>query len=82
MVVSKIKSELHQKIDEVNSEQLKQIYGLINNYLVSGENEEWDILTETQKSHILKGLDEAHAGLGNSLTDINKRIKAKYGING
>jgi len=82
MEVAEIKTELHQKIDSADSDQLKQIYGLISNYLTGNDTEDWDALTEAQQAHVLKGADEAHAGLGNSLTDINTRIKAKYGING
>jgi hypothetical protein len=82
MEVAEIKTDLHQKIDNADSTQLKQIYGLINNYLNGSDTSDWDILTEVQKTHILKGMEQAEAGLGNSLTEINKRIKAKYGVNG
>jgi hypothetical protein len=82
MEVTEIKTELHQKIDSVDAEQLKQIYGLINNYITGSGSEDWDAFTEIQKAHILKGLEQADAGIGNSLTSINKRLRAKYGING
>jgi len=81
MEVAEIKTELHQTIDGADSEQLKQIYGLITNYLAE-TTEDWDAFTETQKAHVLKGLEQADAGLGNTLTSINQRIITRYGING
>jgi hypothetical protein len=79
MEVVEIKTELHQTIEHVDGEQLKQIYGLITNYL--NGDDEWYGSTDAQKNSILKGLEQADAGEGNSLKDVNNRLKAKYGIN-
>ena len=42
--------------------------------------EEWDLTPESHRKHIEKGLEQANAGLGTPLKDINKRLRAKYGL--
>ena len=43
--------------------------------------EEWDTLTPQQQQLINKGLEQADAGLGLPLKDVNKRLSEKYGLN-
>jgi hypothetical protein len=81
MEVTEIKQELRHTIEHADSVQLKEIYGLITDYLNShGNDEEWDLINEKQKAVILKGLEQADAGLGNSFESINERLAAKYGL--
>ena len=83
MEVTEIKQELQHTIEHADSVQLKEFYGLITDYLNSHDNdEEWDSINENQKAVILKGLEQADAGLGNSFAEINNRLKNKYGLNG
>ena len=82
MKSAEIKLDLHNKIDNVAGKQLKEIYGLVINYLNSNDTiEEWDTLTEAQRESITEGLTQAEAGLGKPLSEINKRLRKKYGIN-
>jgi len=83
MKTAEIKLDLHNKIDNVASKQLKEIYGLVINYLNSNNTvEKWDALTETQKNKIMQGLDQADAGLGTPAKEVIKRAREKYGLNG
>jgi predicted transcriptional regulator len=77
-----IKSDLHHKIDRAATKQLKDIYGLIINYLNGhSATEEWDSLSEKQKDAINTGLKQADAGLGKPITEVNQKLRSKYGIN-
>ena len=83
MKTAEIKLDLHNKIDNAASKQLKEIYGLVINYLNSNDTiEEWDTLTEAQKNKITQGLEQADAGLGTPAKDVIKRAREKYGLNG
>ncbi|SHN19199.1 hypothetical protein [Mucilaginibacter sp. OK098] len=78
-----LKIDLHDKIDHADKNQLKELYGLIVNYFNSSESvEEWDLLSESQKKLLNKSLEQADAGLGTPLKEINQRLRAKYGLNG
>ena len=78
-----LKVDLYNKIEHANINQLKDLYGLITNYFNGTEViEEWDTLPDLQKKLINKGLEQANAGLGAPLKDINKRLKNKHGLNG
>jgi hypothetical protein len=79
-----LKTELIDKIEHADLKQLKEIYGLIINYLNSNSDitEEWDLLPEYQKQQILKGLEEADAGLGTPAKGVIQRAREKYGLNG
>ncbi|MBS1521005.1 MAG: hypothetical protein JST50_08420 [Bacteroidetes bacterium] len=82
MNTAEIKLDLHNKIDNAGSKQLKEIYGLVLNYLNSNYSvEEEDTLTEAQRASIDEGLAQAEAGLGKPLSEINQRLRKKYGIN-
>jgi predicted transcriptional regulator len=82
MKTAEIKLDLHNKIDNVASKQLKEIYGLVINYLNSNNTvEKWDALTEAQKNKIMQGLDQADAGLGTPAKEVIK-AREKYGLNG
>jgi hypothetical protein len=80
-----IKDELIEIIEHADLNQLKEIQGLLTNY-INGQwvdEDEWDSsLTEYQKSEILKGLEEADAGLGTPFDEATRQIRKKYGLNG
>ncbi len=53
-----LKTNLHDKIDHADTDQLKGLYGLITNYFNGNESvEEWDLLPQTHKNLINKGLE-------------------------
>ena len=77
-----LKIDLHNKIEHADDVQLKELYGLITNYFNGNDaGEEWDTLPDIQKKMISKGLEQADAGLGTPLKDVNKRMRQKYGLN-
>ena len=82
MELAELKVDLHEKIEHADGAQLQEIYGLLTNYFNGNESmEEWDSLSEAEKNRTLQSLEQADAGLGESLQDANKRLKAKYGLN-
>ncbi|OOQ57458.1 hypothetical protein [Mucilaginibacter pedocola] len=83
MEAAVLKSDLLDKIEHADDEQITKLYGLVTNYLNSQvEIEEWDSLPALHKQLINKGLEQAEMGLGTPLAEVNRRIKEKYGLNG
>jgi len=82
MKTAEIKLDLHNKIDSVAGNQLKEIYGLVMNYLnANSTTEEWESLSAPQKKKIMQGLEEANAGLGTPAKEVIKKAREKYGLN-
>jgi hypothetical protein len=84
MNVAEIKTDLHDKIEHADSNQIKEIYGLVINYFNSqySPEEEWESLPEYQKDRILKSIGQADAGLGTPAEEVIKSARRKYGLNG
>lgn len=83
MTTAAIRTELHEKIEHADDAQLQEIYGLMNNYFDRQEaSEDWDKLPEQHKQLILKGLEQAEAGLGTEMREVNASIRLKYKLNG
>ncbi len=82
MSIAELKLDLHAKIDHADNAQVKELYGLVINYLNSNaDSEDWATLTTQQQNAVLQGTAEADAGLGNPLSKINDRLRNKYGSN-
>jgi hypothetical protein len=80
-----IKDELIEIIEHADLNQLKEIKGLLTNYINSqwSDQGEWDsALSEYQKAEILKGLEEADAGLGIPFDQVTRQLREKFGLNG
>ena len=78
-----LKLELYKKIEHADSNQLKDIYGLITHYFNDKEvDDNWPQLSEGQKAEIYTGLEEAEAGLGESFDVVTERLREKHGLNG
>jgi len=78
-----LKIDLLEKIEHADTVQLKELYGLVINYFNSTQSdEEDDSLSESQKKILYKSLEQADAGLGTPLKQVNERLRAKYGLNG
>lgn len=83
MKTTEIRTDLLKKIDELNASQLKDVYGLVQNYFSSTvDTEEWDLLSPVQRAKINKGVAQANANLGSPLADVMLRIRSKHGLNG
>ncbi len=79
-----LKVELIDKIEHADFNQLREIYGLLTNYFngTYDVTEGWDLLPEYQQQQILKGLEEADAGLGTPFDEVTQKLREKYGLNG
>lgn len=83
MNVTEIRTDLHEKIERADTNQLKEIYGLLINYFNGQYSiEEWDTLTANQKEAINEGLAQAEAGEDEPVSELTNRLRSKYGLNG
>ncbi len=80
---AEIKSDLLKRIEGMSIAQLKEFYGLFQNYFNSKNNvEEWDKMTAQQKAKIERGIAQADAGNTKPLNEVTSRLRQKYGLNG
>ena len=83
MTNAAIRSDLLHKIEGLNAQQLKQFYGLIQNYLNGIEStEEWHSLTNLQKEKIETGIRQANEGMTRPVAKVTERLRRKHGLNG
>lgn len=81
MKAAELRSDLLHKIEELNFNQLKDIYGLFQNYLNSKESvEDWDELTLPQQEKIKAGIEQANAGNTKPVAEVISRLRQKYGL--
>ncbi|MCY7410717.1 MAG: hypothetical protein LH473_10615 [Chitinophagales bacterium] len=81
MTDTKIKEQLHKKIEGLDATQLTEVYGLIENYFQDNVlSEEWDNLSVEIKLQIDSGINELDKGKGIPHEMVMKEIKSKYGI--
>ena len=78
-----IKDELIEIIEHADSDQLKDIYNLLTNYINSQETEEigWDSLPDDQKEKIQRSIDQGHAGSVTPVKEVIKMVKERYRLN-
>ncbi len=79
---AEIRSDLLNKIEHSSVHQLKEIYGLLQNYFNGSGTEEWDQLSSYQKEKIEKGIREADKGITKPLNEVTARLRRKYASNG
>jgi hypothetical protein len=83
MKESTLKSDLHEKIEHADPNQLKVLYGLITNYFNGQEFDGgWDTLSPLQQKRITKSIEQADAGLGISAQEAIQKTRGKFGLNG
>ena len=76
-----IKTELHERIDHADGDQLKEIYGLPTNYFNGQDSlSEWDALSPFQKERLEQSLRQADEGLCRPAKDIIRETREKYGL--
>lgn len=80
MNVSETKNVLLDMTDDANEVQLNELFGLTSNCFNSKANEEWEQLSEQQRSVILQSVSEAEKGQVSPLSAINKRLRKKYDL--
>ena len=75
---AEIKLDLLRKMEGLNVRQLKEVYGLLQNYFNSNETvEEWVSMTSAQKEKIEKGIKQADANITKPLAEVTTRLRRK-----
>jgi len=78
-----IKATIFREIDELYSQQLKEVYGLFQNYLNnSDDTDEWDKLSGRQQETIMVGIKQANANDTKPIDVVTERLRKKYYLNG
>lgn len=81
MNASEIKVKLFQQIDALDKEKLEELYGLFLNFIQGkASSEEWDDLTEVQKTGIENGIYELDTKKGIPNDVVLEELRKKYGI--
>ena len=76
MNTTKLKSNIHQIVDRIQSEQLLEtIYGFLKTREATKPGEIWNSLTDEQKKEVLLSFEESEDE--NNLVDIDDVIKRK-----
>jgi hypothetical protein len=77
-----IKTELHERIDHADGEQLKEIYGLLTNYFNGKQTlSEWDAISPVRKERLEQSIRQAEEGLFRPARDIILETREKYRLN-
>ncbi len=79
MKTAELKNSICQKIDQLDEKELNEINGIILNYLNQKDNdEEWNKLTEAQKTGLYKAIESVQKGEGILHEDIMNKYRSKY----
>lgn len=79
MNATEIKIELFRKLDSLDVKNLKEVYGLLLNYInTKNDYAEWNQLSDIQKNAIQIGLKQLDKGQGIAHKDIMKKYRNKY----
>ena len=79
MEASEIKLELFKKIDGLKGAKLKEVYGLLSNYLNSSKPLNfWDELDTAEKEAIEDGIAQLDRGEGIPHKEVMKKFRQKY----
>ena len=70
--------EIFRQIDQLNPNQLKKVYTLLNDTLNRDlDISEWEELSEEQKNGLFDAIKQMDKGLGIASEDVLKRYKRK-----
>jgi hypothetical protein len=83
MNAAEIRSDLFKKMETMSLPQLKEFYGIFQNFFNSNEGaEEWGSMTAQQKAKIEKGIAQADAGAVKPLSEVTSRLRQKHRLHG
>ena len=78
MRTAELKLEIFRQIDQLNPNQLKKVYTLLNDTLNRDlDISEWEELSEEQKNGLFDAIKQMDEGLGIASEDVLKRYKRK-----
>ena len=79
MTVSELKLKLFRQIDTLNKSKLKDVYGVLTNY-INGHRDisEWNNLSDNQRHGILNAIEEIESGKGLENEVVLNKFRKKY----
>lgn len=79
MDTKEMKRQICEQVEQFNDNQVKEVYGLLLNYLNSkNDTRDWNQLTKGQQQGILKGIDELQKGEGIPHKNVMEGARNKY----
>lgn len=79
MSTAELRLELIQSIEHMKVAQLREFYGLLQNYMNSNSSEdEWASLTNAQKERIELSIAQADEGKTIPLEAVTQKLRQKY----
>ncbi len=79
MNIKTLKSEIYQKLEELDEQELNEVNEMVTAYLKKAEQEDqWDTLSEEDKAAIEEGLEQFDRGEFYTFDEVRERIQKKY----
>jgi len=79
MTTDQIKFQIYRKIDNLDASELKELYGLITNYLNSKkDSSDWIGVSDYEKTEIGIAIEQLKENEGISHNDVMKALRKKY----
>ena len=80
MSTDEMKLQIFRQIDSLEGTKLRELYGVVQNYLNSGINtEEWIDVDKEQQASILAAITEVNSGKVTPHHEVMARLRSKYG---
>lgn len=79
MTTADIKLKIFREIDSLESSKLRELYGIMHNY-INGQKDinEWIDTTATEQEGIEAAMKEINAGKGIAHSDVIQKFRTKY----
>ena len=79
MGTAEIKLKLFREIDLLDESKLREVYGLLFNFLnKENDTEEWNALSLVQQTGLLNAIDELNSSEGTDHKTIMDKLRKKY----
>jgi predicted transcriptional regulator len=81
MNIKTLKSEIYQKLDELDEQGLSEVNDMVTAYLKQTDEEaEWDALPDEDKAAIDEGIQQIERGEFYTHEEVMERIHRKFGF--
>jgi predicted transcriptional regulator len=81
MNIKTLKSEIYQKLDELDEQGLSEVNDMVTAYLKQTDEEaEWDALPDEDKAAIEEGLEQVEKGMTVPYEIVRERLNTKFGF--
>jgi len=79
MSIEEIKLKIFRQVDAFDSANLKEFYGIMQNYINSkNDTDEWKGVSNAEQTGIEAAIKEIEEGKGISHEDVMNRLRKKY----